>query len=364
MHLYDLVNPNDLEEGVEDRLINVRQSEDGHQIYNYSDKAMYTPGAWDNEAVQQCRGLIVDKGSIIVARPWKKFWNYGQKEAGELDLSAPVEVTDKLDGSLGVLFINGSMEPQIATRGSFNSDQAIHATQVFRERYLGTKWIESITYTFLFEIVYPENRVVLDYGDTDDLILLGAVRIGDGKYLGPLEAQQILEWAGPVTEVFQYRTLKEALEAHPRKNAEGLCVRFLNEDRITKLKQEDYVRLHKIVMKLSEKSVWEHMLASKPLSDLLDTLPDELIPWTQEIWCRLEDWYLYYWSGAHESFEEIVNGLPKDFTRKDFALRVKDLPIKHLLFRLLDGKEIHKEVMMMIKPIGANPYRPYSEDVA
>jgi putative RNA ligase len=39
--------------------------------------------------------------------------------------------------------------------------------------------------TVLVEIVYPANRIVLDYGGLDDLILLGAVDIATGRTFGP-----------------------------------------------------------------------------------------------------------------------------------------------------------------------------------
>lgn len=57
----DLVHPANLASALDAKLITIRESDDGQRIYNYSDAAMYTPGAWDNPAVRQCRGLIVDQ---------------------------------------------------------------------------------------------------------------------------------------------------------------------------------------------------------------------------------------------------------------------------------------------------------------
>ena len=118
MHLHDLVNPRDLDAGLADRLITRREHEDGQIILNYSDSALYTPGAWDNPAVRQCRGIITTRHGWIVARPWAKFFNHGQPEAGDLPLDAHVEVTDKIDGSLGILHYGRDGDPRVATRGS------------------------------------------------------------------------------------------------------------------------------------------------------------------------------------------------------------------------------------------------------
>ena len=48
-------------------------------IYNYTEKAAYD-GIW-NEVTLQCRGLIVADNGDVVARPFRKFFNYGQAGA-------------------------------------------------------------------------------------------------------------------------------------------------------------------------------------------------------------------------------------------------------------------------------------------
>ena len=71
-HLYDIINPGQLAQGVADKLINAREPVDGLTILNYTDAAMYTPGAWDNPAVRACRGLIHDAAGTVLARPWDR----------------------------------------------------------------------------------------------------------------------------------------------------------------------------------------------------------------------------------------------------------------------------------------------------
>jgi RNA ligase len=104
------------------------------RIFNYTEQAVYSR-TW-NAATTVCRWLIVDDDEWVIARPWPKFFGYGEHPDGALDLDAPVEVTDKADGSLAILYPTPDGHA-IATRGSFASEQAQHASAVYRERYAG-----------------------------------------------------------------------------------------------------------------------------------------------------------------------------------------------------------------------------------
>jgi hypothetical protein len=70
-------------------------------IHNYSEKTQFDK-RWD-EVTMSCRGLILDNNGDVIARPWKKFFNYGEGRL-KIDDVMPVEVTDKMDGSLGILY--------------------------------------------------------------------------------------------------------------------------------------------------------------------------------------------------------------------------------------------------------------------
>ncbi|MCW2785216.1 MAG: 2-5 ligase [Marmoricola sp.] len=365
MNLYDLINKADLDRGIAEKMINVRFDGDGQRIYNYSDAAMYTPGAWDNPAVRQCRGLIVNDADQIVARPWAKFFNHGQAEAGVLGLDTPVEVTDKLDGSLGIIHLSPTGGLRVATRGSFESDQAIHATVVLNARYSDINSDMLAVITPLVEIVYPENRIVVDYGSRDDLILLGAVNIENGHYYGPTEAVGLFDWAGPVAETFTYVSLRDALAAPPRPGMEGFAVRYLDQSRIVKIKYDDYVRLHRIVTGLSERSIWEYMSEDKPLNDLLGELPDELHVWTREVWHRIAEQVRSIRVSAEEAHDQILCDLGQGFSRKAYAHEaVKRDWLRPYLFQILDGRDPRPAILKTLRPVGQTHARVFSEDVA
>ena len=82
-------------------------------------------------------------------------------------------IYEKVDGSLGISFYcEYSKQWRIITRGHFGSKQAQWAMKYIQD----IKMDESLTrgHTYLFEIVYPENRIGVDYGDFEGLILLHA----------------------------------------------------------------------------------------------------------------------------------------------------------------------------------------------
>ncbi|HNR56139.1 MAG TPA: RNA ligase, partial [Flavobacteriales bacterium] len=107
------------------------------RIVNYTPQAQYSR-AWTPELLQ-CRGLIFDHEWNLVARPFPKFFNY-EEHIGDEPVAGPLPsgfftATDKLDGSLGILWRwNGHVG--IATRGSFHSEQAVA---------YGTKMVGGVT---------------------------------------------------------------------------------------------------------------------------------------------------------------------------------------------------------------------------
>ncbi|HRW22626.1 MAG TPA: RNA ligase [Bacteroidales bacterium] len=142
-------------------------------LYNYTRKCTYEK-MW-NEVTLICRGLILDKNKNIVALPLRKFFNYEEygTEIIENELRGKkYHVYNKIDGSCGILWeFQGHYG--IATRGSFESEQAIYATKLLNEKYINkVKELDTDKFTYVFEIVFPDNRIVVDYGNLSELIFL------------------------------------------------------------------------------------------------------------------------------------------------------------------------------------------------
>lgn len=334
------------------------------RIFNYAEKAQYER-AWTHET-RTCRGLIVHHDGTIVARSWPKFFNYGEHEQGHLpplDLTARVDVTDKMDGSLGILYPWHDGHG-IATRGSFVSEQAVHATDLYRSTY-ADEWEPDPDLTYLFEIIYAGNRIVLDYGDSDDLVLLGAVETETGLSFGPLD-ERVDSWPGPRTTAFDHLTLADALAAEPRPNAEGLVVRFLDGSGLmVKIKQDDYVLLHKLITGLSEKAVWEHLSSGADVSELLESIPDEFHAWVIDKANRLSALHAEWTADVDDAYRDVLAALPDGWERKDFAIEAMRRPeVRPFLFNRLDGKDPSPGIWKILRPVGETYMLGITEDVA
>jgi RNA ligase len=339
-----------LAEMLEQRYVNRRFHPDypNIAILNYSEKTQFD-NKW-NDVTLNCRGLIYDAETLLVlARPWKKFFNLGDAKAAWLEFDAPVEVTDKMDGSLGILYPTPAGW-SIATRGSFESDQAKHATELWKT-YYEPGLTPNDNYTFLFEIIYKENRIVLDYGTKDDIVLLGCVS-DEGHVYGPREAKALFsyfeEWPGETTEVMPIHTISEMLGYPDRDNTEGYVIR--QGDRMVKWKRPDYIDLHRLISNLSEKSVWSSLSHGKTAGEICEDLPDEFHGYVKETAAQLEAKFTYAKHAAEETFLNIQALKPVD--RRAFAMLASKSPQRAYLFSMYDGKPIDDAIWKSLKPVG------------
>jgi RNA ligase len=344
--LADVLDPAELAAAVEAGHVRTqRHPERPYAIYNYSEACVYA-NAW-TPVTLTCRGLIVDETTgVVLARPFPKFFGHEQPGAPVLELAAKVAVTDKADGSLGIIFRDGDGWA-VATRGSFQSDQARHATAVLRSRY--ADFAPPAGLTVLVEIVYPENRIVLDYAGLDDLILLGAVDIATGATYGPAAVPQ---WPGPIVQEFGYATLAEALAAPPRDGREGLVVHFLDTDERVKIKYEEYVRLHRLVTGLSARTVWDVLVAGGDLDALTAPLPDEFHAWVRRVATELAADVDARAAAVEAAFATIVAGLPDGWGRREFAMQAVKHDDRGALFLRLDDKDYRPGLWQQVRPAG------------
>lgn len=232
-------------------------------IYNYTAKAQYDRVCY--EIMLMCRSLILDSNDTIIARPFPKFFNFGESEK-EILPSLPFEVHDKMDGSLGILYFVNDI-PFIASRGSFTSDQAEKATKILHENYRNSWGNLDASKTHLFEIIYPENRIVVDYGVKEKLVLLAVIDTKSGTEF-PLE-----NIGFPIVEKFDVIHDFMVLKTKNTDNKEGFVIKFSNDFRI-KIKFDEYFRLHRIVTQVSTINIWEYLKENKSTGELLERVPD------------------------------------------------------------------------------------------
>lgn len=255
-------------------------------LFNYRPNVEYD-NLWNDTNVW-CRGIIFDNNTHqIAAVPFRKFWNVGQKpETSEENLSAlgkPV-VMSKEDGSLGILFWNlYERKWQVATRGSFTSDQAVWATDWIQKQSKLTDEFLSVGETHLFEIVYPENKIVANYNGFEGLIYLNTVvwEVTDNSCY--------YSFGGAKNEIVQHiqdncRTvrlynfsdfakMREQLSTFT-KDDEGFVLQF-RDGTMAKMKAPEYLRVHKIRSSLTIENVADLVIATGDFKSALEQLPDE-----------------------------------------------------------------------------------------
>lgn len=246
-------------------------------ILNYTNKTNYDK-MWDNVTLQT-RGLIYNKATgEILAKAWNKFFNHDQAEGVDYKNFGEVEVTDKLDGSLILGYRDNTGALKLATKGSFNSEMIPVAEDVLS----GYHEDFPAGITPLFEVIYPENRIVVDYKGIRDLFLLGGVVLETGEVLSPYD-ERLSSYNGPRTTVFEATSIDEALRIPPRDNAEGIIVREKSTGNMVKIKQQDYVDLHRVVTGITSLSIWKAVHNGSLESDILDIVPDELYDEVDEV---------------------------------------------------------------------------------
>lgn len=311
-------------------------------LFNYNIQAQFK-GRW-NWFELNSRGLILNKNTgEVVARPFPKFFNWGER-TNDHNI---VEVSEKMDGSLGILYRHKG-QYKIATRGSFISEQALWATDFLNKNYNLTGLPEELT--LLFEIIYPSNRVVVNYGDYEDLVLIGAIDRFYGRDYYYREIEVIANhygFAQPL--VYSYDNIRNILlAAHDiSANEEGWVVRFANGERL-KVKGEAYKIAHKFLANVTFDRVLE-ACADGLFDKMIEGVPDEFLDQVKAYKAYIDE-YVNYSSYLTETHYTVA---PKE-SRKDFALYVKaNCPVQQtFMFAKLDGRDYIPLIYKQLKVVG------------
>lgn len=324
-------------------------------IYNYTPQCQYKKN-W-NRITMMCRGLIADGSGKVIARPFKKFFNLGEHQGvphGEFT------VTEKMDGSLGILYWADN-KPKIATRGSFTSPQALYATKLLETKYKDNipnliKW-----HTYLFEIIYPANRIVVDYEGREELVLLAVVDTNTGKEYPMKE-----EYGFPIVNHpdLKCETLYDMSKLN-LPNKEGFVLKWENGERI-KIKFEEYARLHRLVTGVSSKTIWEYLYQGMSIKELIERVPDEFYEWVIKTKQDLQMKYATIESIALQEYDEVkhIKLDPDDNKRKQQALYInKNCKYPSILFKLLDGQDYSEIIWKLIKPTYECPFKNQEEEI-
>ena len=361
MHLYELFDLTALDQHIENGLVGQQtHPELPLAILNYTHRAQWEM-AWD-AITTQCRGLIYNTETAeIVARPFPKFFNWDQSQVGKIPLG-PMLKMPKMDGSLGVLYRAGDSWA-VATRGSFVSDQAIRATRILQESELFVEysgdWL--LNRTYLFEIIYPENRIVVDYGGWEGLVLLDVIDNETGR--ADLEEFDETAWPDKV-ERQACATFSVDLVHEIRDDEEGFVLYWPYQNLRVKMKGPEYVRLHRILTGVSSKTVWEYLSQNRPFDRLLESVPDEFYQWVAKTREEMMQNYASLKAVMAAEFAQVLDQLPQGYSRKDFAALACRSTHSGALFKMLDNRPVDDLIWKALKPAYERPFVAQSEDVS
>ena len=336
-------------------------------IYNYTDRLLYGPRSGWDAITLQCRGLVVHSGTgAIVARSFDKFFkDADEKSADGTSAAARYDVYEKVDGSLGILFYyRDTQQWIIASRGSFTSQQAQHAQeQVDRCRLDEHSFDRDCSY--IVEIVYPTNRIVVDYGKRDELILLAVYQqhAHGWSELYPLPSDVKQRWtdSGLGSIIHQYTA--DELQSLPLTrlhqfdwpNKEGFVVRFESGVRL-KVKFGTYVQLHKAQLDfMTPTALLAAYRAGQSVEAVLDVAPDELHSWIRVQWTGLEQQYEKLRRDLMDAVHDVVGNVEMAaMSQKQYAASALSHPYqwKNEMFLMRrmqlakDGKDIELQAAL------------------
>lgn len=315
-----------------------------HTVVDY----VFAPeNTFSNAVSLECRGLKFGRDGRIVARPFHKFFNLGERQRLEdIDWSAPHRVQAKLDGSMiHPAMINSDMV--FMTRMG-TTDQSVQARGHARAADIDLcLHLIAGGVTPIFEFTSPDNRIVVTY-DRPQLTFLAARDMVTGDYLPHAEIDALAKRFdvavptdhGPVGDAHAFVD-----RARVQTGIEGHVLAFDDGHRL-KLKADAYVLRHKALAKVHlEKNVlgW---ICNGTVDDVLPLLPDDIANQVLTYRDRVG-------KGIATVAEDIVRfaELHRELSRKEFAAKAfagLDRRLTHTAFAALDGKDVRTELMAIL----------------
>lgn len=313
-----------------------------------------------------CRGTVVDAEGRAVAKPFRKFFNVGERPETQLEqliaLGVP-EVTHKLDGSMCVLYPYGDGY-RFTTRGSFTSWQASRATALWERHYAAERAGRlDRRATYVFELIGPDNRHVVRY-DREDLVLIGVIATETGR-----------EWAYRAVADEARRLHLPHVDAEPmggdwqsltqaaRANFEGFVLFWPDHNLRVKVKLEEYLRLNRIISGLSAHLVWEYLRDGTGIEETRAAVPEETQAWLDATAAALRR--------AHADLEGEVarvlaavraTGLdPADRAQRKAVAQIvvrESGTVRPAVFLAIDGRDYQDALWKLVEPRGGDPPRP------
>ena len=350
MSIIKVINEKYINELIQQKYIAKKYSDDNKlYLLNYTNKCIYDK-KWNKYTLNN-RGHVYENGTNkLIANPFSKFFNLSElsvSKSRNLLKKTNYKCYEKIDGSLGIIY-NYEGEWRFNTRGSFNSEQSIKAKEIFFKYYRHLHVLGD-NLTLLVEIIYPENRIIIDYKDQESLILLAIYDRDTGDELkrgvmemiaNTLKLPIVKSYNLTFDEMFKYQKLDSL-------DKEGFVIRFTDGYRV-KIKSKKYFQIARLMNNMTPKNIWENMVNGKVKIESLEVLPEEFRNEVDTIVLMLESQHSEL---KNKIMCEFKKTMLKNPTRKEIGLN-KKLNHTGALFSLLDNKidKFNNYIWKHIKP--------------
>ncbi|WP_170169484.1 hypothetical protein [Salana multivorans] len=190
----------------------------------------------------------------------------------------------------------------------------------------------------------------------DDLVQIGMVNHATGH---STPSAWWSKYGMPAASRVAEGSLAEVLALPPREGKEGVVV-HLADGTMVKIKQDDYVRLHRIVTGLNETTVWE-ALRTGTYWRLEREMPEEFRDWAWRIARPLLADHGLLVQGARQAHASAALAAPsKHYTerrtwRKEFARLANRSAYAPYIFAIEDGRDFYDMAWKAVRPKGPKP---------
>lgn len=305
--------------------------------------------------VQEARGIIINTRTLeVVCWPFRKFGNYGESYADEIDWES-ARVLEKVDGSIVKLWYDHDNNTwQFSTNATIRAEKAYvdsapypitFGDVIAKADNLGDIHFDELdkSKTYIFELISPLTRIVIDY----DATML--YHIGTRSNVTGEESEDDIGVIKPKS--YPLPNLNSCIEAVMALNkdsdnieAEGFVVVDKNYHRI-KIKSPDYLVRNKLLQSgsISKEDSIEMILSDSPMISILTKARHDLIPHF-----KYYEYKLAELKCSANKLAALSRGLYNEYDRDRAA--VAKVLIRHKLssvgFMALDREEDGEELLL------------------
>ena len=339
------------------------------------------PDSFQTPEARECRGIKFAPDGTLLARPYHKFFNFGEPLMQVADLAAAGRfhehfiILDKLDGSM-IHPIMWGHNVFFCTRMGIThvAEQAEEYAKGFGYKSNGEFWgnrtegpwymdfcydLAQSGLTPMFEWCSRKNRIVLDY--PEDQLILTAIRVNrTGEYLTygkmkalaiPYRIPMVGHWEGEWDDIHAFLDMVHTIE-----ESEGYVLRW-DDGTMGKTKGQWYLQIHKAKDHIAHEKRVIGLILNDSLDDVLPfLLPgdyDRVVAYRDDFWANIAE--------KADTLDSVVTinqqlpdgmGLDRKEGKKMFATSIvpgykgKLAPWKGLLFARWDEKASARDIIL------------------